>query len=307
MSTPPVGVPTCYRHPDRETWVRCQRCERPICPDCMNDAAVGFQCPSCVAEGRKTQRQATGAYGGVVNRTPGRVTTVLLAVIAVAWVAITATGGEDSVLLNWLAMRTGGWCGIISDPGLGYPGIQSAATCTGIGDTRWYPGVADGGVWRLLTHVVTHVHVWHIAMNALALWQLGPQLERVFGWVRFLALYLLAGISGGVAVMWLSGGSAVGASGALFGLLAAHLVVARKVGADTSSLGSTLLLGVIISLLPGISWQGHLGGFIGGGVVAVVLAYAPRERRGLVQGVGLAAVALVLVGLTVLRMATYTA
>lgn len=304
MTNPPVGVPTCYRHPDRETWIRCQRCEKSICPDCMRDAAVGFQCPSCVAEGRKSVREATGAYGGVVNRSPGRITSVLLGIIVVVWVAITASGGADSILVEWFAMRVDGWCGVVGQPGLGYPDVSTAWTCSSIPDTRWYPGAADGGVWRLLTHAFLHVHVWHIAMNALALWQLGPQLERLFGVTRFLALYLVSAIAGGVAVLWLGHG-AVGASGALFGLLAAQLVVARKVNADTSSLASTLVLGVIISVLPGISWQGHLGGFLGGGAVAAILAYAPKERRGLVQAVGVAAVVAVLAGLTVLKMATY--
>ena len=306
MTTPPVGVPTCYRHPDRETWIRCQRCEKPICPDCMREAAVGFQCPSCVAEGRKSVRQATGAYGGVINRKPGAVTSVLLGIIVVVWIAVTASGGNDSVLVEWFAMRVGGWCGVLSQPGLGYPDVGAGWTCSTIPDTRWYPGVADGGVWRLLTHAFMHIEPWHVAMNALALWQFGPQLERLFGTVRFLALYLLSAVAGGVAILWL-GDQAVGASGALFGLLAAQLVVARKVNADTSTLASTLVLGVIISVLPGISWQGHLGGFIGGGVVAAVLAYAPKERRNLVQAGGLAVVALALVGLTVLRMATYVA
>lgn len=306
MTNPPVGVPTCYRHPDRETWIRCQRCERSICPDCMNDAAVGFQCPDCVAEGRKSVREAKGAYGGAINRTPGRVTSVLLAIIAVVWIAITVTGGSTSVIVDWIAMRTAGWCGIISEPTLGYPDVDSGAVCRAIGDTRWYPGVVDGGVWRLLTGVFTHVEVWHVALNLVALWQLGPQLERLFGTVRLLALYLVSGLAGGVAVLWL-GDSAVGASGALFGLLAASLVVSRKVGADTASLTTTLVLGVVISLLPGISWQGHLGGFVGGGLVAAILAYAPKERRSLIQAGGVLAVVLVLVVATAVRMATYTA
>ena len=94
---PPAGVPTCYRHPDRETYIRCQRCDKPICPDCMRDAAVGFQCPDCVKAATKGSRQNRAMYGGERSADPRLTTYVLIGINAVVWLAITATGGRDLV------------------------------------------------------------------------------------------------------------------------------------------------------------------------------------------------------------------
>ncbi|NYJ03613.1 membrane associated rhomboid family serine protease [Nocardioides thalensis] len=304
MSEQPAGgVPVCYRHPGREAHIRCQRCGKSICPDCMREASVGFQCPDCVAEGAKSTRAGRTAYGGLRPETPGRATLVLMAISGVVWLAVTATGGNDSPLVAWLMMLGDGRCTLAGDVSRYFTGVESSATCSMIADGRWLPGVLDGGVWRLLTHAFTHVEWWHIGMNMLALWQLGPVLERILGTARFLALYLLSALAGGVAVLWLTGtGSAVGASGAIFGLLAAQLVVARKAKVDLSQFGFTLVLAVAISLAPGVSWQGHLGGFLGGLAVGAALIYAPRERRTTVQTAGCVAVGVLLVAATAVRM-----
>lgn len=80
-------APTCYRHPGRETYVRCTRCERPICPDCMTEASVGFQCPSCVAEGRASQPAARTWFGGTQAGQFGYVTISLIALNVLVFVA----------------------------------------------------------------------------------------------------------------------------------------------------------------------------------------------------------------------------
>ncbi len=301
------GVPTCYRHPDRETYIRCQRCDRPICPDCMREAAVGFQCPSCVSQGAKETRSGKTAYGGSRSGNPALTSMVLVALNAAVWAAIVATGWHASRLVDRLALVPTGRCFSEADSDNYYPTVTSQAVCDRLGgDGDWYPGVADGAYWQLLTSAFAHVEIWHIAFNMLALWFLGPQLEAALGRARFLALYLVSALAGSVVVLWFSpeNTATLGASGAIFGLLGALLVIAYKVGGDVQGLLSWLAINAVLTfLVPNVSWQGHLGGFAGGLVIAAALVYAPRERRTTFQVVGVVLVALALVGATVARVA----
>ena len=299
-SDPAAAVPTCYRHEGRETWIRCQRCGRPICPDCMRDASVGFQCPSCVSEGAKTTRTGRTAYGGQRSANPALTSIALIVINAAVWLAVLATGWKSSDLVNVLGLRPNGGCA----PGDGYIYDQTRSVCDAVGAT-FLPGVADGAIWQLVTSQFLHVEIWHIAGNMLALWMLGPQLEAALGRARFLALYLLSGLAGSVAVLWLSGesGLTLGASGAIYGLFGAFAVISHKVGGDLRSIGALIALNLFITFaVPNISWQGHLGGILGGAVIAAILAYAPRQRRALVQGLGLAGVLALLVALIALRI-----
>ena len=297
--TPETGVPTCYRHPGRESHIRCQRCDRPICPDCMRDAAVGFQCPDCVAQGRKTTRSGRTAYGGLRPTNAGITSFVLIGVNVAVWFAVLATGGEGGTLYNWLGLRPTGLC---QAPG-GFFTV-SRAVCEGRGAT-WLPGVADGAYWQLITSAFTHAQPWHIAFNMLALYVLGPQLELAIGRARFLALYLLSALTGSALVYWFSGEFTitVGASGAIFGLMGALLVVVHKIGGDYRTVLTWIAINFAFTFLfAGISWQGHLGGFLGGAAVAGVLVYAPRgPRRTPVQVSGMAAIGVLTVVAIVLR------
>ncbi|GAW47910.1 MULTISPECIES: rhomboid family intramembrane serine protease [unclassified Nocardioides] len=283
--TPAIGVPVCYRHPDRESHIRCQRCNRPICPDCMRDAAVGFQCPSCVAEGKKSTRAGRTAYGGLRPSNASITSFVLIGINAVVWLMIVVTGGTGSRLVDWLALRPNGLC---------LSGEQafdlSQSTCTAHGGT-WLPGVVDGAYWQLITSAFAHVEPWHIGFNMLALYVLGPQLEMVIGRARFLALYLLSALTGSALVYWAAPEfqATLGASGAIFGLMGALLVVAFKVRANVQQIlmwiGINFVFTVVVS---NISWQGHLGGFVGGILIAGVLVYAPKgPRRSMFQVSGL--------------------
>ncbi|WP_344775687.1 rhomboid family intramembrane serine protease [Nocardioides panacisoli] len=298
-------MPTCYRHPERETYISCQRCGRAICPDCMNDAAVGFQCPDCLAEGRKQTRSGRTAYGGLRPSRPGIVSMTLIGINAVVWLAIVASGGASSRLFELIGLLPEGRCQ--TDNGGWFPGIGDASTCDAINrGAHWVNGVADGAVWQLLTSTFSHIEVWHIGFNMLALWVLGPQLEIALGRARFLVLYLGSSLAGSVCVLWLSSENQVtlGASGAIFGLMGALLVIARKVHADMSGLlgwiGANALLTFIV---PNVSWQGHVGGFVGGLLIAGILVYAPKARRTLVQSAGVAAVVVALLAATAVRMA----
>ena len=295
MSTTPTA-PACYRHPQRETHVRCQRCERPICPDCMRQAAVGFQCPSCVAEGARSTRAARTAYGGARSANPALTSQVLIALNALVWLLVTATGGRASTWLEQLALSPLGLCE--SGGGARFlPGVTQTQ-CGTVPGYDWVAGVATGAPWQILSSMFTHVDLMHIGFNMLALWFLGPQLELAVGRLRFLALYFLSGLAGSVFVYWLSGvhSSTVGASGAIFGLIGGLLVIAVKVRADYSQLLLWLGLNVVITVFGRgfISWQGHLGGLVGGVLVALVLAYSPRENRARWQGLGLGMLAVVL-------------
>jgi membrane associated rhomboid family serine protease len=265
----------------------------------MRDAAVGFQCPSCVAEGSRTTRQARTAYGGKRSGNVGITSLVLIAANLGVWLAIAATGGQSSRLLDFLALTLRGRCEA-ARPGFLFPDATSAAVCGG----TWVPGVADGAFWQLVTSMFTHVELLHLGGNMLALYLFGPQLEQALGRTRFLALYLVSGLAGSAMVVWFAGTQVqtLGASGAIFGLMGALLVLVHKIGGNLSQIGMLLLANVVITFaVPGISWQGHLGGFVGGVLVGAVLAYSPRgPRRAVWQagGVGLVTLAVV-VGIAV--------
>jgi membrane associated rhomboid family serine protease len=295
-------VPTCYRHPGRESYIRCQHCERPICPDCMVDAAVGFQCPSCVAEGRKATRSGRTAYGGLRSGNPGLTSLVLIAINAGVWLVLTLAPGMAGRLYGWLALLPTSQCMSNAQPGGAYTSIGSEAVCVTApsgGDGVWATGVADGAYWQLFTSAFTHLEIWHIGFNMLALWFLGPQLEQAIGRTRFLALYLLSALAGSTMVYWLATpqGSTIGASGAIFGLMGALLVLAFKVGGNTQPILMWIGLNFLITVVGRgfISWQGHLGGFLGGVLIAAILVYAPRQHRTLWQASGLGAFTLLLV------------
>ncbi len=277
MTQPPVAYP-CYRHPGTATYIRCQRCGRPICGECMISAAVGFQCPECVSQGAKQTRQNEGPYGGTRTANPSLTTIVLIALNALVWIAITLTGGAFSRLVDTLALLPVGRCLSDSEAGSYYP-EAGAQACRLIADGSWQPGVAEGAYWQLLTSAFTHIEIFHIGLNMLALWFLGPTLERALCRVRFLAVYLISALAASVVVVWLSDPSAstLGASGGAFGLIGALLVLAYKVHGDVRSVMIWLGINVVYTFIgPGsISWQGHLGGLLGGLAAAIIVIYAP--------------------------------
>ena len=283
MESPPV----CYRHDDRETWVRCARCERPICPDCMRAASVGFQCPSCVAEGASTVRAPRTVLGGRVADDTSRVTIALIAVnVAVHVLGMVA--GQDALRRDF---------GNLAGPAVLPPDPDLL-------------GVAMGEYYRLLTAAFLHADLLHLALNMMALAVLGPPLEAALGRSRFLALYVLSALGGSVTAFLLAPQNTlgVGASGAIFGLFGAYYVVARRLGGSTGTIVGLLAVNLVITFaVPFIDWRAHLGGLVVGAAVSVALAYAPPGRsRTAVQAGACAAVALVLVVLVVLREAALT-
>ncbi|WP_084725811.1 rhomboid family intramembrane serine protease [Streptacidiphilus melanogenes] len=289
------AVTTCYRHADRECYVRCTRCDHLICPDCMRPASVGFHCPDCVKEGVKSQRQARTVFGGRIAgaRPTATITLILLNVLAFA--------GElrDNTLID----RFSEWGrGFMGSDGRGYtwmgavpPGYHAA-------------GVAHGEWYRLLTSAFLHalpsqgvIGITHILFNMMWLWQLGPVMEAQLGRVRYLALYLVAAVGGSTAAYVLApDSSAIGASGAIFGLVGGYWVMSRRLRSDPLG-GNGLLVMFVIWMVVSAgfdSWQGHLGGLLAGLAVGAGFAFAPRGKaRPWVQAGAVVLVSAVLIAL----------
>lgn len=222
----------CYRHPDREAGVRCRRCERAICPDCMISAPVGFQCPSCVKGGspvRSMRSLRTDPYASMV--------------LIAANVAVFAVGSGSSS----------------QERDLGLFG----------------PAVADGEWWRIVSSGFLHFGILHVAFNMLLLWWLGQMLEPSLGRVRFVLTYGVSLLAGSLGALLLDPDALTGgASGAVFGLMAAAVLLLRRRGVDPmqSGLGGLLVINLLLTFLrPGISVGGHLGGLVGGALAALVL------------------------------------
>jgi membrane associated rhomboid family serine protease len=277
--------PTCYRHPERETWVSCVRCGRPACPDCLRDAAVGQQCVECIRGASQGTRQARTAFGGRP-----------VATAAVTW---TLVGLNVVLFLVELAKPS-----LATDWGLlGYEPLSSGGPVQGIAAGQWYrlitsaflpPATGLGGLGFL-----------DILFNMWALVVVGPSLEQLLGRVRFLAVYLLSAIGGGVA-FYLFGPPyvfALGASGAVFGLFGAWLVVARKLRLDVRGIVTIIAINLAFSLIyrSTIAWQDHVGGLIVGMLTTAAFAYAPRKNRAVVQALAAVAILAILVVLVIFR------
>ncbi|MET0840031.1 MAG: rhomboid family intramembrane serine protease [Marmoricola sp.] len=254
----------------------------------MRSASVGFQCPSCVKEGSRSTRQARTPYGGTRVADPRLTTFVLIGINALVWLAIMATGRASSRLVDVLALLPDSAIRVFPD-----------------GSVERVQGVADGAWWQLVTSEFTHVAVLHVGLNMLALFFLGPVLENVLGRSRFLAVYLVSGLAGSAAVMLFSDphSQTLGASGAIFGLMGALAVMALKVQGQLQSVLVWLGLNLVLTFsIANISWQGHIGGLVGGLAVGTAMIYAPRSRRSLVQWGVTALVLAISVALIVLRV-----
>lgn len=302
MSDVPATVPVCYRHPNRETYVRCTRCDRSICPDCMSEASVGHQCPECVAEGKRTQRPVRTAFGGSAAGRAGYVTITLIALNILGAAIGVALSGMGSLIGSGLftGSSTIHFLGAVVGPSItpladGYMYLEAVPEAGTV-----YTGIYDGAYYRLFTAMFIHFGIIHLLMNMWALWILGRQLEIALGPIRFLALYLLAGLGGNVAALLFSADHlSAGASTAIFGLFAALFVLLRRLGRDTSSVLPVLIVNLVITFaVPNISIAGHLGGLVVGALAAGGLAYAPGKRRSLYQGGALTLLFLALAALT---------
>ena len=248
----------------------------------MIPAAVGFQCPGCVKAHTRATRQNQGQYGGERSYDPKTTSIVLIVINAAVWgvIQLAALVKMQDRVVDFLGLLPQGMCLSTVESHVYYPDIGAAA-CQAMADKVWVPGVADGAWWQLFTSIFTHVSIMHIAMNCLTLWFIGPQLEAVLGRVRFIATYLVAGLVGSLFVYWLSGVGTLsyGGSGSLFGLMGALLIVFWRQRADVKQLLMWIGLNVLITVinLGAISWQAHLGGFVGGVILAGIWGFTPNS------------------------------
>lgn len=246
-----TGYQTCYRHPDQQAGVICQRCDRPICPQCMHQASVGFHCPECTKKGAQKVYQGAGSL-----RQRPIVTEILMGANVLVFLigaVVVASGGYlngnvTSFHLDWASTAyTHG------NPFVGYSG--------GVGGGEWY---------RLVTSGFVHFGIWHLAVNMYSLWILGRAAEQYAGRLRFGMIYaasLLAGSFGSLVVE--PQALSAGASGAIFGLMGAMFLAFRAQGIPLtrSPLFSVLILNLVITFaIPGISIGAHVGGLIGGAI-----------------------------------------
>lgn len=283
---PPEQTPVCPRHPDRVAYVRCQRCGRPTCPECQVQAAVGVQCVDCVRETSiAPTRSALGA------RLTGGPPVVTYAIIAACVAMFVAQFAIDDL---WF-------------------------------DLGFVPALAEIEPYRFVTSAFLHsqANFFHILANMYLLWLVGPYLEELLGRARFLGLYVTAALGGSVAVLLLSpplateGGeqvistafvtATIGASGAVFGLFGALLIVLRRLERNISQILVFFAINAVFGfVVPNVSWQGHLGGLVVGAVLGAAFAFAPKERRQLVSWLAVGAVVVVLVAVTWWRFGATT-
>ncbi|WP_326589101.1 rhomboid family intramembrane serine protease [Streptomyces sp. NBC_01294] len=266
-------LPGCYRHPDRDTGISCTRCERPICPECMISASVGFQCPECVREGsgaghRPTANAPRTIAGGVVAADPHLVTKILIGINVLVF--LVAAANPALVVQLELIGRYREFDQFLVGP---------------------VEGVSTGEYYRLLTSVFLHTEWWHIIGNMLALWVIGGPLEAALGRARYLAVYLLSGLGASALVYLLTAPNTatLGASGAVFGLLGATVVLVRRLRYEMRPVIVMVVLMLVLTFVPlggslNVSWQAHVGGLVTGALVGLgMLTPATGRTRTLVQ------------------------
>jgi membrane associated rhomboid family serine protease len=246
-------VEVCYRHPNRETGVRCSNCERPICPDCMTSTPVGMRCPECARQRTRVRTMRSAAASGEPV-----LTYLLIGICVVVFIGEVAGGSGVSA-------------GGLSGSRLFQDGALSG------------PHVADGDYWRLLTAGFLHASPLHIFFNMFALWILGQMLEPAIGSLRFGLIFFVSVLAGSFGVLLIDPNSlTVGASGGIFGLMGAAVIVMRNRGINPLESGLVLWLGLNLLLtftISNISIGGHIGGLIGGSLAALVLFELPDLAR----------------------------
>jgi membrane associated rhomboid family serine protease len=277
-------VMTCYRHPNRETGVSCSECGRGICPDCMVFAPVGIRCLEHAGRPQGAARMTTGVRRAAFEGTGALVTKAMIAVNVLVFLANLAQGASLNQNAGSIFLR----------------------------GALYIPGGLDQGEWyRLITAAFLHANLFHLGMNMVVLWIVGAPVEQAIGRGRFLALYLVSGLAGSAGALLLSPDAlTVGASGAIFGILGAALVLESQrnyvLGGQAFGLIAFNLI-ITFTFSTYISIGGHLGGLVGGGLSMLALSrfgrtHAIYGRPGIVGILGLVAVGVASVAIAYFRV-----
>ncbi|WP_053732072.1 rhomboid family intramembrane serine protease [Nocardia sp. NRRL S-836] len=276
----PIGAqpesPVCARHADRPTRLRCTRCDRPACPDCLREAAVGYQCVDCVNENRKTSRRSQTLVGA--EQTDGRpvVTQVLMVLNALAFVVTAVQAGSPFVNQTSQIFVASS--------------LQPLLT-------------ANGEWWRILTSGFMHFGLWHLVLNMAVLYIAGSSVEPELGRLRFTVVYFLSLLGGNAAAFYFGGvgGQLAGASGAVFGIMGALIVVWKRQKRDISTVVVIVVINLVSNFFTDASLLAHLGGFVIGGLLTLAMVKAPRENRNLYQIGAVVAAVVLIAGMFALR------
>jgi membrane associated rhomboid family serine protease len=253
----PPALEHCYRHPSEQTGVHCTRCGRPICPACMIEAPVGYQCPECVGEARREFRRGPGRRIAVANARGTSLTTLLLVAIGLMYAIEVIPAGPGALFAGPSLLRL-----VRLGGNVGY-GIDAGSEV----------GVAAGQYWRLFTSMFLHANLVHIALNAYALFLFGHVIEQELGRVRFALIYLTTGLfASAVSYAFAQPGQVgIGASGAIFGLFGAFFAYNYRrrhqalAAARIQQMVFLLVINLVLGLsIPGIDWHAHAGGFVAG-------------------------------------------
>ncbi|TQO19990.1 membrane associated rhomboid family serine protease [Rhodoglobus vestalii] len=260
----------CYRHPDRQSFTLCQRCGRTVCPSCQTQAAVGVHCPECIAEARANGPKRKPILVRASRASTGKpVVTYTLIALTVAIFLLQLIPGS---------------------------GVTQALV--------YYPPLTASEPWRMITSAFLHSpsSIFHVGFNMFTLFIFGRVLEIPLGRARFISLYLISALGGSVAVLLIAPGSVVlGASGAIFGVVAAFFVIQRRMGINNRGLLIIVVINLVAGFIPGlnISWQAHVGGLVTGALLALVFL-RQRNKTSVIPEVAL--VALVVAGLIALTL-----
>ena len=251
-----AAAEVCYRHPDRPTGIRCQRCDRHVCVDCRQQASVGVHCPEC------TKSAGTQKVYNTRNlpNSQGRVTKTLVGINVVVWIATIAFLGATTLSSGPVGVEYGTW-----------------------GPPIW----ENSEFWRIVSGGFLHSGLIHIGFNMYLLWQLGQQIERIVGEAKFFVLYMVSLLGGSAGAILLDPDiPVVGASGAVFGLIGytVFLYRSRGIGLFDTGLGFLIVINVLFSFRGGVSLGGHGGGLLVGFLIGALFYGLKKHDQPIVKG-----------------------